>query len=382
MTSGAVSAALSPSSVRLDSLTGLRWWAAFAVFIFHMRVFAPVPWLSALAPYGNYGVAFFFVLSGFVLTYSARASTTTKNFYWRRFARIYPSHFVALLLALPVFYSFSPAADQPWVKPVSIGILLLSVVLLQGWSTQGLILFSGNPAAWTLTVEAFFYFLHPFFIKPIQKLSKVKTYVLIAIVAAVLFGYRALAVSGLAPWTAQVPLPVSRLAEFVLGMAIAHLVLIGVRFRVAPTLLYLALGAFIVAKIGADYLHIENRAVLLSEQFLAEILISFFVVIILAVATRDVEQKPSFMRRPWLVKLGTWSFAFYLVHATVMYTFAAVFGVQAASIQNLLWYVPVFGLGLLLAWLLYRFVEHPMEAKMRRWGNKKLQPEKLSGTTE
>lgn len=373
MTSGAVAPSFSTNSVRLDSLTGLRWWAAFAVFIFHMRVFAPVPWLSAVAPYGNYGVAFFFVLSGFVLTYSARSSTTTVNFYWRRFARIYPSHFVALLLAIPVFYSFSPQADQPWVKPVSISILLLSLLLLQGWSNDGIILFSGNPAAWTLTVEAFFYFMHPWLSKPMKKLKKRGTLVLVIIVALVLFGYRALAVSGVAPWIAQVPLPISRLAEFVLGMAIAHLVLMGVRLRIAPTLLYLALAGFILAKIVADFLGATNLATVLSEQFLAEILICFFVVIIFAVATRDVEQKPSLMRHPWLVKLGTWSFAFYLVHATVMYTFAAVFGVQPAAVSNLLWYAPVFGVGLLLAWLLYRFVEHPVEAKMRRFGNKKFQ---------
>ena len=54
--------------MRLDSLTGLRWWAAFAVFCYHMMNFAPVPGLGAVARYGNHGVAFFFVLSGFVLT--------------------------------------------------------------------------------------------------------------------------------------------------------------------------------------------------------------------------------------------------------------------------------------------------------------------------
>lgn len=75
-----------PGRPRLDSLTGLRWWAAFGVFLYHMQNFAPVPVLSQFAPYGNSGVAFFFVLSGFVLSYSAKETTTTRNFYWRRFA--------------------------------------------------------------------------------------------------------------------------------------------------------------------------------------------------------------------------------------------------------------------------------------------------------
>ena len=63
-----------------------------------MMNFAPVPGLGAVARYGNHGVAFFFVLSGFVLTWSAR---------------IYPAHVVALLVAIPVFYSVTSATPDP-----------------------------------------------------------------------------------------------------------------------------------------------------------------------------------------------------------------------------------------------------------------------------
>ncbi|WP_153006429.1 acyltransferase [Leucobacter sp. G161] len=65
--------------------------------------FRPSSGYSTLVLFGNSGVAFFFVLSGFVLTYSARPATTTRNFYWRRFGRIYPAHIVALLLAVLCF---------------------------------------------------------------------------------------------------------------------------------------------------------------------------------------------------------------------------------------------------------------------------------------
>lgn len=59
---------------RLDSLTSLRWWAALAVFFFHVRNIVPLPGVvGELARYGNFGVAFFFILSGFVLTWSWRS---------------------------------------------------------------------------------------------------------------------------------------------------------------------------------------------------------------------------------------------------------------------------------------------------------------------
>lgn len=146
---------MSQRTSSLDSLTGLRWWAAFAVFFFHMTAFAPLP-IFPLFDYGNYGVMFFFVLSGFVLSWSWKAELPVRAFYLRRFGRIWPSAMVALLIAIPVFYSFNPDPAHWWVKPFDLGILLLSVPIIQGWWLAPAILFSGNPAAWTLTCEFFF----------------------------------------------------------------------------------------------------------------------------------------------------------------------------------------------------------------------------------
>jgi peptidoglycan/LPS O-acetylase OafA/YrhL len=49
------------------------------------------------------GVSSFFALSGFVLTWSLRAADTKRAFYRRRFARVYPLHFLTLLFAVPFF---------------------------------------------------------------------------------------------------------------------------------------------------------------------------------------------------------------------------------------------------------------------------------------
>ena len=118
---------------RLDSLTGLRWWAAFGVFAYHMANLAPLRHQSLLNV-GYTGVSFFFVLSGFVLTWSAKPSTGVRQFWWRRFARIWPAHFVALIPCLFVFYSLStPPDDQSWVKQFSLPVIALSVILVQGF---------------------------------------------------------------------------------------------------------------------------------------------------------------------------------------------------------------------------------------------------------
>lgn len=136
----------SNTSYLLRSLTGLRWWAAFGVFLFHMTVFAPLP-IYPIFDYGYYGVMFFFVLSGFVLSFSWKPQISVQTFYLRRIGRIWPSALVAFIFAVPVFYSFSPEQSSWWVKPFDVAILLLSLILIQGWWLNPLILFSGNPAA-------------------------------------------------------------------------------------------------------------------------------------------------------------------------------------------------------------------------------------------
>src|SRR3954470_17084064 len=77
----------------LPSLTGLRWVAALLVFAFHSAGYGVLTtsWWH-LTRFGFIGVSFFFVLSGVVLTWSSRPGQTSRQFYWRRFARIYPSH--------------------------------------------------------------------------------------------------------------------------------------------------------------------------------------------------------------------------------------------------------------------------------------------------
>lgn len=356
--------------VRLDSLTGLRWWAAFAVFAHHMSNIAPLPIDYALT-YGSYGVTFFFVLSGFVLTWSARPGVSTSTFYWRRFARIYPSHFIALLLAIPVFYSFSPAADDWWVKPVNVGILALSFVLLQGWSRDPAILFSGNPAAWTLTCEAFFYALHPAINRVFGRLRVRGSLAVVGAVIAAAFLYRFGVMLFPGSWLAAAPLPVVRLSEFVIGIGIARAMLAGWKVRLSPLWCYLGL----VALLGGLVLAIRLAGNPVAAFFVAtanEWIIVAFAATIAAVAWSDSTGKRSVMRWRPFVLLGEWSYAFYLVHATVIYALLSVVGPQPRGWSNLLWYAVLLVVTVAAAAALHYLVEKPCERALRSWWDARL----------
>ena len=360
-----------PRPVRLDSLTGLRWWAAFAVFAHHMSNIAPLPGDYALS-YGSYGVTFFFVLSGFVLTWSARPSVKTSTFYWRRFARIYPSHFIALLLAIPVFYSFSPAADEWWVKPVNVGILALSFVLLQGWSRDATILFSGNPAAWTLTCEAFFYALHPAINRVFGKLRVKGSLLVVGGVIAAAFLYRFGVMIAPGSWLAAAPLPVVRLSEFVIGIGIARAMLAGWKVRIAPVWCYVGVVA-LVGWLAYSIRLSGNTVVDFFHATANEWIIVAFAVTIAAVAWSDLTGKRSIMRWRPFVLLGEWSYAFYLVHATVIYALLAVVGQQPKGWSNVLWYVGLLVITVAAAAALHYLVEKPCERFLRSWWDKRLE---------
>ncbi len=118
----------------LLSLTGIRFYAALAVFLYH----APqaVPGMTRFSDGkllfngGDAGVSFFFVLSGFILTYNYAdlfrdgiSASSYKRFVWDRLTKIYPVHVLTLVMALPIAI-LSPHAPLDWrAVPVHLALL-------------------------------------------------------------------------------------------------------------------------------------------------------------------------------------------------------------------------------------------------------------------
>jgi len=359
---------LAQPTERLDSLTGLRWWAAFAVFLYHMHVFAPLPGpITTVLLNGYLGVTFFFVLSGFVLTWSARPNLPVSTFYWRRFARIWPAHMVALLLAIPVFYTIFVVPEGSFLKPFDLGILLLSVVLLQAWWANPMILFSGNPAAWTLTCEAFFYALHPWISRVLVPMAKRGALLLGAGVVLYAFVYRVVVLVFPETGLAAVPVPVQRLPEFVLGMALAWAMRSGWRPRIHPIVGIGSMAAVIGLLLFSGRLLGESPLTAVLRGLTNEFFTIACGLAILSLASHALRGKRLWFASRWQVRLGEWSFAFYLVHATFIYLALRIFGYQEASWRNLLWFAVLFAVDLVAAWALHTFVERTLEKRMRRW---------------
>ena len=357
---------------RVDSLTGLRWWAAFAVFAYHMLNFAPLPPLATtFLHYGYFGVTFFFVLSGFVLMWSLAPRVKISTFYWRRVARIYPAHVVALVVAIPVFYTLGTVPADSWLKPFDAVALLLSLVLLQGWVRDPVVFFSGNPAAWSLTYEAFFYAAFPFVAKALTPWRKRGALVFVAVVTAVFFAYRILVALYPDSPLPAVPWPIQHLPEFVIGMALAWAFRCGWLPRI-PVVVGVGSLVLLLAAIALAPRFIPGTgAAFVLGGFSNELVTVACALAITAVAGASVRGRRSLLALRPMVKLGEWSFAFYLVHATFIYLALTVFGLQPAGWRNVGWYAVVLAVSIAGAAALHLLVEKPLERRMRAWKDRR-----------
>lgn len=155
----------------LDSVRGI---AASMVVLYHYinwryedRLFAKV---SSIVFNGADAVSFFFVLSGFVLSYKyivLNKPLDIKKFYIGRFLRLWPAYFVTLLVLYFILYW------TPW----SVSQLIDTFILNKGafWEEAALI----RPVAkiygpgWTLVIELVLSLFIPFHIILAQKSRKV-----------------------------------------------------------------------------------------------------------------------------------------------------------------------------------------------------------------
>lgn len=140
-------------------LTGLRWFAALGVYIYH---FGSPGWfptsLKNLEVNGFFGVQFFFVLSGYVLTTRYfENQIRLKTYAFARFARIGPMYFCGLFLGF-LYYLRG-------IEPLNYKLAFVHLLGLQAWSSSMDNAVSFNGPAWTISVELFFYALFPFVLK-------------------------------------------------------------------------------------------------------------------------------------------------------------------------------------------------------------------------
>jgi peptidoglycan/LPS O-acetylase OafA/YrhL len=345
----------------------MRFAAAILVFLAHIASEAKFtdPELNAfLYKYvGNLayiGVEFFFILSGFVLTWSARPGDRPALFWRRRFMKIYPNHLVTWMAGLALVLLAG--------KAVTTSEFLPGLLLVNAWVPEYEVIHGMNGPAWSLGVELLFYLCFPFLLVLLRKIpgnrlwlwagvTALSVLVLPLVAKLLLPDEPVLPGTSLSWWQFWFTyfLPVSRMFEFVVGILMARLVLEGRWIRLSHTMAVLTvIPGFALTAVLPD-----------AYGVVAPLVIPLALVIASGAAS-DAAGRRTWASRPAMVWLGEISFAFYLLHLLVAYNGPVLLqsGIQWGIPEALARIAATFAITLVLAWLLYRLVELPA---MRRW---------------
>ncbi|MGV9555224.1 acyltransferase family protein [Streptomyces sp. NPDC003522] len=349
-----------PGRDRLPSLTGLRFWAALLVVLYHLsRQAGTVPGLSEAVWYGRSGVTFFFVLSGAVLAWTYDGlRVPVRIFLWRRFARVWP------LLAFAV--AASVAVHLLMGRVVSVRAVVANLLLVHAWFPEPVIFKGGNPAAWSLSDEAWFYLVFPALLALLAgRRARTWAWTAAAVVVATLALWPAL--SGLSPVTrawALDYLPLTRGLQFVLGVVAGLALKRGWR---PPVSLPVAAGLVVAWHLALIPWHHAVPDALWYSPYTASQWLSapVFAALICAAARADLDGRRTGLGGPWMIRLGHWSFAWYLLHEIVLRAAVFHWGRPAPGAATLLFWAGVLLVSQAAAGAAYHWLEHPAERWLR-----------------
>ena len=385
----------------LPSLTGARWWAAFAVFLLHALIFLQVyPFqktelfatIHRFVPMqlGSAGVTFFFILSGFLIYWSNQHLTVQKtpNYLLRRVTKIFPTH----LIGVGLFFLASYSLTTGWVLDFSrLQLWLPNVLLVHTWVPSWTNLATLNVPDWSLVSEMLYYLTFPLLIPLVRRIHGRGNWVGLAVTFACslaiittvhlvapgsketanffvpilwdgsvspvadvhahhLWFERASGTVDMTYWLSYY-FPLTRFFEFYLGVFAAKL--IGEKqftyTRILPPLALLAVS------------YVATWWVPLA--FKMSVVMSLPMTLVIAtLAARDIAGKTGWIGSETSVLLGNISFAFYIVQFPVMvavqrYILAGHelgFGVWAGAAAL------CFVVSVALSWVVYTFVDAPL----------------------
>ena len=293
----------------------LRAYAIIMVFAIHFasHVFGLVLWNGLFrdyvhsGPYVNYGlvpftcgwagVALFFVISGFCIHYGfllrKDESLHAGDFFWRRFARLYPAYFISLVTFVIVDYIQDLSLVTTW------GIVS-HIFLIHNFFANNFT--SINGVYWSLGVECQFYLLYPLLLLIRRKYSL--SFCLVISLATNMVCYIVfiwLSPNSGSHMDVYRGFPFMIWCDWILGACVAEAFVTGKRcFRHEKFFFHISLGLFLLA---------INFKPLIGEAFL-------FASVTFAIILQEYigVQEPLNWREKCLIPVGLVSYSFYLWH--------------------------------------------------------------------
>ena len=128
--------------------------------------------LNLFYRYGDYGVQMFWCISGFIMSYVYlnREKITTKEFFINRFSRLYPLHFITLILVTFIqIFCITSTGEYQLFQFNDLYHFFLNLFFISGWGLHNGLSF--NQPIWSVSMELIAYTLFFISLKFIKNLN-------------------------------------------------------------------------------------------------------------------------------------------------------------------------------------------------------------------
>lgn len=363
---------------QISSLTGLRFFIVVLLFLHHWDMFADLQipgysqWMKYLSE-GYVSVDFFFVLSGFVITYSYMSrlqnkEVTPSTFLFNRVSKLYPVHLLLWVLCIVAYGGFTHILQSISSKQFWIGALLLqSYVPINNFA------FWGNGLSWSVSTELFFYIAFVFLIK---FSTKERTWIFSLLLGVILFNSIAIGnESPVASWLYYIN-PIFRLLDFMAGMLLCEFMQkMSYHPASVKTATLLEISSLLV--LLCFMVISSNSPIRYNPRFQSYYYLIPSLYLIFAFSFNKGYISSVCSKKIFQV-LGNCSFTFYMVHQLVLFLIKKYFASYIISMSRL----GVFGLlglvvSIIASLLLHYCYEKPINQLMRKKWKSRKQGERL-----
>lgn len=370
---------ISQSKPHYEILDGLRGVAAIMVVFFHVfETFSNVDHTKQIINHGYLAVDFFFMLSGYVISYAYDnrwSQMTLKDFFIRRLVRLQPMIIIGSLVGAVLFYfqhseglGWGGISTTPVWKLVLVMLIGMTVIPvgksldIRGWNEMHPL----NGPAWSLFFEYIANIVYALFLR---KVSKIVLGILVIISAGFTIYYAFTNPNGdmIGGWSiddaTQLKIGFTRLAfPFLMGIFLARVVKLKFTKHAFFITSILLIILFAFPRLGGTTEHWQNA---FYECF--TLIIMFPIVILIGAGGKVVGENATKLCK----FLGDISYPIYITHFPLVYVYMAwIINGKHTLEEPQSWIIGLLTvfISIVFAYCFMKFYDIPV----RKWLNKKL----------